>query len=196
MTSRVPGWHNPGTVAFYSVSCAECGWSGDVWQSMSERGVGRPYPPCFACGSPDTAREGFRGIIVHGMDTERAPGTEYSHALGEPGDTEPVYVKDRGAWKELLKQKGLKPAEDGEVQARKAAFQKRVAERQKADIGAAMGQALSVYQAGGHQGVTNALRNPDEFLSTKSHADNPGGKRWDESTAKAAWGGKACDQAA
>jgi hypothetical protein len=181
-------------VAFYSVACAKCGWSGDVWQSMSERGVGRPYPPCFACGSSATERANFREIMVHGMDTERAPGSEWSHALGEPGDTDPVYVKDRGAWRELLKRKGLKPVEDGEVEANKAAFQKRVQERQKADIQNAMGEALSVYQSGGHQGVVNVLREPSKFIAPKEHAENPGGKRWDESTAKAAWNGSAAKE--
>ena len=189
-------------MAFYSIRCPQCDWSGDVWQSMSERGVGRPYPPCFACGAVDTERQGFAGIMVHGMDTERAPGSEWSHALGEPGDVDPVYVKDRGAWKEILKRKGLKPAEDGEVQANKTAFQKRAADRQKADIQNAMGEALSVYQNGGHQGVVKVLRDPDKFVAPKEHAENPGGERWNEATAKAAWngtasadGGKACQTA-
>lgn len=138
-------------MAFYLVDCGV--HQGEVWQDMSDRQPGAPYPPCPKCGGP-TARI-WTPPTVHGADTSRAPGAEYSHALSEGVD--PVYVKDRRTWKELLQRQGLKPAEDGETEAARQSHLRAVRRQQAEAVESCMDQALSVAMSAGEKGLKREL---------------------------------------
>ncbi len=140
-------------MALYPVECRSCEQQEDVWQEMSERQPGAPYPACSRCG--EKTHRIFTSITVHGMDTARALGPEYSHALSEESD--PVYVKDRGAQRRMLRDKGLKHLEDGESEAARRGHARAIAAHQKEAVSGAMDQALSVLGQGGQSGVKNEL---------------------------------------
>ncbi len=165
-------------MAFYLVECrsgldvyadgfaVECDFQGEVWQDMSERRPGAPYPPCPECKSVSLDRI-FTPPTVHGADTSRAPGAEYSHALSEGAD--PIYVKDRRAWKELLRAQGLKPAEDGESEAARKSHMARVDAAQKSAVDEAMDAALRVAGAAGEAGLKREL----ERVAPRASEDTP-----------------------
>lgn len=127
---------------------------------MSERGVGVPYPPCPQCSGQ--TRRIMTQITVQGADTSRAPGAEYSHALSDGVD--PVYVKDRRTWKDLMKAQGVRPAEDGESECARVAHTKGVRDKGNAAVNSAMEKALRVAGEAGSRNLKNELNRVRETV--------------------------------
>lgn len=155
-------------MAFYLVDCTEearCDFRGEVWQDMSERRPGVPYPSCPQCGG--ITQRIFTPPTVHGADTARAPGAEYSHALSEGAG--PVYVKDRRTWKDMLQRQGLKPAEDGETEAARKSHMRAVKRQQSEAVDACMDQALTVAMSAGAQGLKREM----ERVAPRAPEDTP-----------------------
>lgn len=142
-------------MAIYPIECEDCGRHDDVFQPMEERTPGAPYPFCGYCGSPSTRRRNY-SVVVHGADTERAPGTEWSQALSTTD--EPVYVKDRAEWKRLMKLRGVVPVEDGQLQSQREAREARIEEKTRKDIDESIDSALRVWGESGGAGVRNVLQ--------------------------------------
>lgn len=141
-------------MAFYPIECTRCGLETDVWQDMVDRGLGKPYPLCCHCGASTKRR--YTRITIHGMDTERPPGTMWSRALSD--DENPVYIPDRKTWKQLMEKRGVVPAEDGQAEAARTRHMNRVEELRRENIDESVHSAMGVLGEAGHAGVLKELR--------------------------------------
>ena len=111
---------------FYDIECQECETRGEIFTSMSERGVQKAYPPCEECGG-ETSRI-FTVPALHGMDTAEPPA-QFSTQLTTGAD--PIEVKNKAHHKHLMAEMGVRPFEAHEPAAeiRKRESAKRRKER-------------------------------------------------------------------